>query len=57
MSAFKEARYHTLQMMEIVDRGYIDKDQLIQNLLAYLSDYEVADFMRQYEYDDIAEEL
>ena len=57
MSAFKEARYHTLQMMEIVDRGYIDKDQLIQNLLAYLSDYEVADFMQQYEYDDIAEEL
>ena len=57
MSAFKEARYHTLQMMEIVDRGYIDKDQLIQNLLAYLSDYEVADFMQKYEYAEIAEEL
>lgn len=57
MSAFKEARYHTLQMMEIVDRGYIDKDQLIQNLLLYLSEQDVEDFMRQYEYDDIAEEL
>lgn len=57
MSAFKEARYHTLQMLELVEEGIVDKDQLIQNLLAYLSDYEVADFMQKYEYAEIAEEL
>lgn len=57
MSAFKEARYHTLQMLELVEEGIVDKDQLIQNLLLYLSEQDVEDFMRQYEYDDIAEEL
>ena len=57
MSAFKEARYHTLQMLELVEEGIVDKDQLIQNLLLYLSEQDVEDFMRQYEYDEIASEF
>lgn len=57
MGAFKDARYYTLQMLELVDNGVIDKDQLIQQLFMYLSEHEVEDFMRQYEYDEIAGEF
>ena len=50
MSAFKEARFHTIQLLQMVDDGVVDKDYLIQDLLGYLSEYEVEDFMRRNDY-------
>ena len=45
MGAFKEARYNTLQMLELVEEGVVNKDNLIHNLLMWMSDDEVERFM------------
>lgn len=50
MGAFKEARFHTIQLLQMVDDGVVDKDYLIQDLLGYLSESEVEDFMRMNDY-------
>lgn len=56
MSAFKEARYNTLQMLELVEEGVVSKDNLIHNLLMWMSDYEVEEFMAKSGYTTLEEE-
>lgn len=50
MGAFKDSRFHTIQLLSMVDNGVVDKDYLIQDLLGYLSEAEVEDFMRTNDY-------
>ncbi len=50
MGAFKDSRFHTIQLLSMVDDGVVDKDYLIQDLLGYLSETEVEDFMRTNDY-------
>ena len=45
MSAFKEARYHTLELLTQLDEGAIDPKRLAELLLNYMSDFEVQKFM------------
>lgn len=47
---YKPARYHTIQLLQMVDDGVVDKDYLIQDLLGYLSEEDVEDFMRKNDY-------
>ena len=44
------ARFHTYQLLQMVDDGVVDKDYLIQDLLGYLSEDEVEEFMRKNDY-------
>ena len=41
------AREFTRRMLELKDEGYFDKDILIQDLLGYLTEDEVKDFVRR----------
>lgn len=50
MGAFKNSRFHTIQLLSMVEDGVVDKDYLIQDLLGYLSEAEVEDFMRKNDY-------
>ena len=50
MGAFKNSRFHTIQLLSMVEDGVVDKDYLIQDLLGYLSEAEVKDFMRKNDY-------
>lgn len=56
MSTIKEARFYTIQLMALVEDGAVDKDYLIRDLLGYLSEDEVEDFMRMNDYMAIDEE-
>lgn len=56
MSKMKEARFYTIQLLDLVEEGAVDKDYLIQDLLGYLSEDEVEDFMRMNDYMAIVEE-
>ncbi len=51
------ARFHTNQMLQMVEDGVVDKDYLIQDLLGYLSEAEVEDFMRRNDYIREEEEV
>lgn len=57
MSKMKEARFYTIQLLDLVEEGAVDKDYLIQDLLGYLSEAEVEDFMRKNDYMEIVEEV
>jgi hypothetical protein len=46
----KEARFYTIQLLQMVDDGVVGKDHLIASLLGYLSEAEVKDFMRMNDY-------
>ena len=50
MGALKQARFHTIQLLQMVDDGMVDKDYLIADLLRYLSEAEVERFMRCNDY-------
>jgi len=50
MGALKQARFHTIQLLQMVDDGMVDKDYLIADLLRYLSEAEVERFMRRNDY-------
>jgi len=41
------SREFTRRMLELKDQGMFDKDHLIQDLLEYLSEDEVKDFVRR----------
>lgn len=56
MSAFKEARFYTIQLLDLVESGVLNKDRMIYDLLGYLSEAEVEDFMRKNDYMEIVEE-
>ena len=57
MAKMKEARFYTIQLMNLVEEGAVDKDYLIRDLLGYLSEDEVEDFMRMNDYMEIVEEV
>lgn len=47
----------TNKLLELVEEGLIDKDQLIVNLLSYLSEEEVKEFAwREYEIEQDEED-
>jgi hypothetical protein len=50
MGKLKETRFYTVQLMEMVDQGLVDKDYLINDLLGWLSEEEVERFMRSNDY-------
>lgn len=41
------SRKYTCALLELVDEGALDKDTLIRDLLGYLSEDEVQDFVRK----------
>jgi len=42
-------------MLELVDEGYIDRDQLINALLCWMSEHEVKEFYENhYAFDEVA---
>jgi len=57
MGAFKSARFHTIQLLQMVDDGVVDKDYLIADLLSYLSEEDVEKFMRKNDYMREEEEV
>ena len=48
----RSPRGWTIAVLESVESGQIDKDTLIRDLLNYMNDSEVADFVEQYDYSD-----
>lgn len=57
MSGMKEARFYTIQLLQLVEDGVLNKDRIIYDLLGYLSEAEVEDFMRKNDYMEIVEEV
>jgi len=55
MSGMKEARFYTIQLLQLVEDGVLNKDRIIYDLLGYLSEAEVEDFMRKNDYMEIVE--
>ncbi len=43
----RQSRKYTSAVLDAVSEGMFDKDSLIQDLLGYLSEAEVKDFVRQ----------
>jgi hypothetical protein len=43
----RRSRPYTTALLEAVDEGIFDRDALIQDLLGYLSEAEVQDFVRK----------
>ena len=44
------ARAYTCALLELVDQGLVNKDALIQDLLGWLSEHEVQEFVRRNDY-------
>ena len=43
----RQTRQYTCAVLDAVDQGLFDKDSLIRDLLGYLSEDEVQDFVRK----------
>jgi len=43
----KQTRKYTCAVLDAVEEGMLDRDALIQDLLGYLSEAEVQDFVRK----------
>ena len=43
----RQTRRYTCALLELVEEGALDKDRLIQDLLGYLSESDVEDFVRK----------
>lgn len=50
-SSFESYRENTNYLLEMLDDGIVDGDSLARELLQYLSDDEVGEFMRIYDYE------
>lgn len=44
------SRRHTCELLDMVEQGLIDKDSLIQDLLGWMSESDVAEFARRNDY-------
>jgi len=42
----RQARAYTCALLDMVEQGVVDKDALIRDLLGYLSESDVQDFVR-----------
>lgn len=47
-----DARAYTCALLELVDEGMLDRDQLIEDLVTWMSEYEVEQFCKQMLKDD-----
>ena len=47
-----DARAYTCGLLDLVDEGMINKEQLIEDLLTWMSEYEVEQFCKQMLKDD-----
>lgn len=52
-----DPRYHESLIYEAIEEGRIDKEQLLDELLSYMSDDEIAEFLNMTEYGDVIEEM
>lgn len=48
----RKTRVYTCALLDMVEQGVVDRDSLIRDLLAYMSDAEVEDFARSNGYVD-----
>ncbi len=48
-------REYTIRLLELVDEGVIDRDSLIQDLLGWMSEHEVEQFVRSNDLIDFIE--
>lgn len=53
---FMDPRYNTNKLMELVEMGVVSAKSLVYDLLLYLSDDEVGEFMKRTEYDVFVDE-
>lgn len=47
-----DARAYTCALLDLVDEGMLDRDQLIEDLVTWMSEYEVEQFCKQMLKDD-----
>ena len=53
MGALKSSRFHTIQLLQMVDDGLLDKDLVITAFCKYLSDDDVGEMMHLNEFDTL----
>jgi hypothetical protein len=46
----RKTRAYTCALLDMVDQGLVDRDHLIQDLLGWMSEADVAEFARRNEY-------
>ncbi len=52
-----DPRYHESLIYEAIGEGRINKEDLLDELLSYMSDGEIAEFLSNTEYGDIIDEM
>lgn len=52
---YRPSRYFTCQLLDLVDQGVLNKDSLIQDLLGWMSEHEVEQFVRNNDIIDFIE--
>ncbi len=53
MGALKSSRFHTIQLLQMVDDGVLDKDLVIAAFCKFLSDDDVGQMMHLNEFDTL----
>jgi hypothetical protein len=53
MGALKSARFHTYQLLQMVDDGMLDKDLVIAAFCKFLSDEQVGKMMKVNEFNTL----
>jgi hypothetical protein len=56
MNTGQKARKNTIELLNLLDEGVLDEKKLVKDLLNYLSEAEVTEFMESYGYKDSLEE-
>lgn len=52
MTSKRNTRKNTTKMLDLVEEGMVNKDDLIHNLLNWMSEADVTEFMNKNEYMD-----
>lgn len=52
-----DPRYHESLIYEAIGEGRINKEELLNEILSYMSDGEIAEFLSNTEYGDIIDEM
>jgi hypothetical protein len=55
MNTGHKARKNTIKLLSLLDEGVLDVKRLVKDLLNYLSEAEVTEFMEYYGYKDSCE--
>jgi hypothetical protein len=56
MNTGQKARKNTIELLNLLDEGVLNEKRLAKDLLNYLSEAEVTEFMESYGYKDSLEE-